>query len=210
LNGAGGRALLPLLLGLLLCAGRAAAQEDARFSLRVGSAAEGWRPMVRVDALLDDAVLRQALDSGLPLRVRLRVELWQKQIFDRLVDAQEISIAMVQDPLDRQYLLDQQRGERRLPSLAALQAAVAATLRPDFRPSGTGRFYYLGTLQVETLSLTDLEELRRWLRGEVVPAIGGERPAERAIETGMRRLIVRVLGIPTRSFEARSATFTLR
>ena len=52
------------------------------------------------------------------------------------------------------------------------------------------------------------EELRRWLRGEVAPAIGGEGSPERVVGAGMRRLLVRVLGLPTRSYEARSEIFT--
>ena len=204
------RAALTALLAALLAAAPARAQDVARLSLRVGTAAEGWRPVVQVDGVLEDPAFREALESGLPVRILLRVELWEKRLFDRLVDAQEIAVASVQDPLDRQYALELRRTERRFASLAALQEGVQAALRPDLRASGTGRFYYLATLQVETLSASDLDELRRWLRGEVAPAIAGERAPERAVGTGVQRLLVRVLGLPARTYEARSPTFTLR
>lgn len=204
------RAALAAFVGILLSAPAGDAQQEPRLSIRVSREAEGRRPIVEAAALLEDPPLRDALESGLPLRIHLRVELWEKRLLDRLVDAQEIAIAAVQDPLDRRYVLEFRRSERRFLTLPALQEGVQAALRPDLRASGAGRFYYLATLQVETLSLSDLDELRRWLRGEVAPAIAGERPPERAVGIGMQRLLIRVLGLPTRSFEARSPTFTLR
>jgi hypothetical protein len=204
------RSALAALLAVLLAAAGVEAQGGERLSLRVAGAAEGWRPLVRADGLLEDRALREALESGLPVRIHLRVELWEKRLFDRLVEVQEIALASVQDPLDRQYALELRRSERRFPTLAALQDGVQAALRPEIRPTGTGRFYYLATLQVETLSASDLEELRRWLRGDLAPAIAGERAPERAVGTGVQRILTRVLGLPARTYEARSATFTLR
>ena len=204
------RSTLAALLAVLVVAARVEGQAGSRLSLRVAGAAEGWRPLVQVDGLLEERALRDALESGLPVRIHLRVELWEKRLFDRLVDVQEIALAAVQDPLDRHYALEIRRSERRFPTLAALQEGLQAALRPELRPAGTGRFYYLATLQVETLSVSDLEELRRWLRGEVAPAIAGERAPQRAVGTGVQRLLVRVLGLPARTYEARSPTFTLR
>ena len=204
------RCSLLVAAGILLIVGRGSAQEDAPFSVRAAGVAGAWRPIVRVDRLLDDGALRKTLDSGLPLRVHLRVELWEKQLLDRLVGAQEISLALVRDPLDGWYVLETRGGERRFDSLPPVSAAIAAALRPELRPTGRGRFYYLATLGVESLSLSDLEELRRWLDGELRPAIQGRTDPDRVVRTGMRRLLVRVLGLPTRSFEARSQTFTNR
>ena len=201
--------LRPLVLAaILLLPSPAAAQEV--FSLRVAGAAEGWRPLVGMDGLLGDAALRRALESGLPLRMRLRVELWEKRLFDRLAGEQEVALAIVQDPIDRVYLVDLGRAERRVRSLVEAERAVEAAFRLALRPSHQGRYYYLGTLEVETLSLSDLDELRRWLRGEAGPAFKGEAPPERALARGMSRVLVRVLGLPTRRYEARSGTFAPR
>lgn len=199
-----------LLLALLLPGGPAEAQGRPRLSLRAGSAAQGWRPLLRTEGVLLEPALRRALESGLPLRLHLRVELWQKRLFDRLVDAQEISLALVQDPLDRQYLLDTGRGERRFASLAAVDGALDELLRPALRPPAGARLYYLAELELETLSLSDLEELRRWLRGDAAPALKGERAPERALSSGAGRLLVRVLGLPARRYEARSDPFQVR
>ena len=73
-----------------------------------------------------------------------------------------------------------------------------------------GRFYYLVTLNVETLSASDLEELRHWLRGQARPAVAGKQPVGRAVETGVRRFFVRLLGLPTRRYEARTPIFAVR
>ncbi|HEU0051954.1 MAG TPA: hypothetical protein VFQ39_02210, partial [Longimicrobium sp.] len=81
---------------------------------------------------------------------------------------------------------------------------------PDMRPERAGRYYYLARLEVETLSLSDLEELRRWLRGEARPAVAGEKPVGRAVERGLKRFFVRLLGLPARRYEARTHVFNAR
>lgn len=199
------------LLGLLvLSAIPARAQNGAPFSLGVEAAA-GWRPVVRVRGLLGDPALLDALGSGLPLRVHLRVELWEKSLFDRLVGSEDAFVALAQDPLDQAYIVETGRGEQRYRSLAEAETALRSLLIVSLRPPLTRRrFYYLGTLEIESLSLSDLEELRRWLRGEVRPAVQGRAPAERALARGISRLFVRLVGLPTRRYSARSATFVPR
>lgn len=188
----------------------APAQSGAPLSLDVEEAA-GWRPVVRVRDLVGDPALRDALRSGLPLRVHLRVELWEKNLFDRLVGAEDAYVALAQDPLDQAYVVESERGELRYRSLPEAEAALRALLIVSLRPPLLRRrFYYLGTLEVESLSLSDLEELRRWLRGEARPALQGRAPVERALARGISRLFVRLVGLPTRRYSARSATFVPR
>jgi hypothetical protein len=201
---------LSVALALLCGGGTAAAQSAPDFSVRAGGAEDGGRPLVEIRGILEDDALRGALESGLPLRFQLRVELWRKGLFDRLVDAQEIYLALLQDPLDRLYRLETGQSERRYASLAEAQRAIEGLLTASLSPRGAGRYYYLATLDIETLSLSDLEELRRWLRGDLQPAIEGRSSAGRAVERGLRRVFVRVIGLPTRRYEARSGTFVLR
>lgn len=193
-----------LLVFAALAGSPAAAQSGSRFGVEVG--ADGTA-VVQAPALAEDQALRGALESGLPLRFRLRVELWRKALFDQLSGIQEVNIALVYDALDREYLLDDGRAESRHGSFVAAQGAVERAMGLSLRPRRTGRYYYLATLQVETLSLSDLDELRRWLRGEVQPAVEGRGSATRAVESGLRRMLVRVMGLPSRSYEDRSATF---
>lgn len=193
-----------LLVGAHLTASPVTAQSASQFDVQ---ARPDGRPRISAAGLLQDQGLRAALESGLPLRFRLRVELWRKALFDQLRGSAEVNIAVVYDPLDRQYLVDDGRSESRHPSLTSAQAAVERAFRPSLGPNRPGRYYYLATLRVETLSLSDLDELRRWLRGEVQPAVEGRRPASRAVEKGLRRMFVRVIGLPSRNYEDRSATF---
>lgn len=204
--------LFLLLLGVVIPSfpDSAVAQTSVRLRIRAAPPEQGYVPIVEADGLLRDPALRDALDSGLPLHFRLRVELWENRLFDGLAGEQEVAFALTQDPLDRTYVLTASASEGRYSTLIQAEAAVANHLRVQLRPTRRGRFYYLARLQVETLSLSDLEELRRWLQGEVAPAVEGRSSPESALETGLRRLLVRVIGLPTRRLEARSGSFTVR
>jgi hypothetical protein len=203
------RAFLALLL-LPALAAPAAAQRARPLTLGVGGPQAQWRPVVRLEGVLRDEALGEALGSGLPLRFHLRVELWRKDVVDELVEAREASRAVLKSPLEEAYQLEDGRTERTLPGLAEVEDALEASFQPAMRPSGGGRYYYLARLDVETLSLSDLEELRRWLRGEARPAVTGEKPVGRAVERGLKRFFVRLLGLPTRRYEARTRSFTVR
>ena len=57
------------------------------------------------------------------------------------------------------------------------------------------------------LSVNDLDELERWLRGELRPAVRGDRNPGTALERGARTLLVRVLGGERRRYAARTGKF---
>lgn len=202
-------ALATLLLLSLYGALDPGAAQSPRLTIEAGPLRDGGRALLRAQGLLQDPALQGALESGLPLRFHLRVELWERAFFDRLRAAEDLRYVLVQDPLDRELRLDGGVVERRYTSLADAQRALERELRSSLSAAGSGRYYYLAVLEIETLSLSDLEELRRWLRGEVRPAVEGRAPAGRAVERGIRRLFVRVIGLPTRRYEARSATFVV-
>jgi hypothetical protein len=194
-------------LVLLFCIAPDTQAQTPALTLHVGSAQTGWPVVVQVGPILDDQALQGALDSALPLRFHLRVELWRKGVLDRLVAFDEVAVALLRDPLEAGFTLESGSYARRIGNLAEAQQALAGMLRSDLRPDARGAHYYLATLEVETLSLSDLDELRRWLRGDVGPAVEGRAPVSRAVERGLRRLMIRVIGLPTRRFEARTGTF---
>jgi hypothetical protein len=176
--------------------------------------AAGYRPLVRVGAVLDDPALEEAVRSGLPLRLRFRVELWRDGFIDNLVADQTWAAVIVHEPLEKQYLVRiQQTGAeetRRVSSYESARALVEAVYRPTLRPPRPGRYYYTATLEVETLSLSDLEELERWLRGELRPAVSGKRSLPSAAGQGAKRLLLRILGLSARRHEVRSDWFVVR
>ncbi len=200
--------VLLLLAGGLLIPVPLRAQQRT-LAVGVASPSAQWRPVVRVNGPLRDRDLREALASGLPVRLHLRVELWRRDVLDQLEGTQEISLAVLRSALDEGYVVEDGRVQRTLPSLAAAEAALQVAFAPTLRPRKRGRFYYLATLDVETLSMSDLDELRRWLRGEARPAVAGEKPVGRAVERGVRRLFVKMLGLPARQWRARSPSFAV-
>ena len=203
--------LVPLFIVLLavLAPGPAGAQRQRPLAVSAGGPSAQWRPVVRVQGVTRDGALREALQSGLPLRFRFRIELWRKDVLDQLVAAHEASRALLRSPLEEGYVLEDGRRQVTFASLEAVEQALEEAFASGIQPEREGRHYYLASLEVETLSLSDLEELRRWLRGEARPAVQGKVPAERAVERGLRRFFVRLLGLPTRRYETRSGSFTV-
>ncbi|MBV9772706.1 MAG: hypothetical protein JO040_02075 [Gemmatimonadetes bacterium] len=199
-----------LLVLVLACAGYAPARAQTPLTLAVGGATASWRPQVRVQGMLDDEGLRDALSSGLPLRFQFRVELWEKGVFDRLAGTHRAALAVLQDPLDGGYTLGNGRAERRFATLTEIEGGLEAAFASTLHPSRQGRYYYIAVLEVETLSLSDLEELQRWLRGEAQPAVAGRRSVGRAVQSGLQRAVSRIIGLPTRRYEVRSPIFSPR
>jgi hypothetical protein len=92
-------------------------------------------------------------------------------------------------------------------SLAEATAVLQRRFELPIRPQRSGRFYYLAVVEMETLSLSDLEELQHWLKGDLAPAVSGDEDVENAMARGVRRLFVRALGLPTRRIRLRTETF---
>ncbi|HET6230215.1 MAG TPA: hypothetical protein VFE05_09115 [Longimicrobiaceae bacterium] len=199
-----------LRLALCLCAAALPAAAQRPLAVGLAGSQAGWRPVVSAHGVLDDPALRDALSQGLPLRFHLRVELWHKGTFDALEGSQEISLAVLRSTLEPGYTLDTGRSEQRFATLREVDEALQGAFASTLHASGGGRYYYLATLDVETLSLSDIDELRRWLRGEARPAVEGRAPVGRAVGRGLRRAFIRLLGLPTRHYTVRSPFFSPR
>ena len=197
------------VLALLLRLEPAAAQEP--FAVRASET--DLAPVLSVGPVLAEETLTEALEAGLPLRMRFRVELWRDELLDDLVEDAEFVIVVRYEPLERHYEVFDTRdpgGTRFHGSYSRLRAALETQYGAAITPRRSGRYYYLASLEMETLALTDLEELEGWLRGELTPAVGGQGSVLGAIGTGAKRLFIRVLGLPARTMEARSPAFRIR
>lgn len=194
-----------LALGLLLlCSAReGAAQEGAPLLLSVVE--EDGSLEMRIGTLFEDQELTQALHSGLPLRLQIRVALWKDGFFDSQRGQTDWRASVIYDPLERAYRIATGEGEAAEVSVDSLPAAARAledAFQPTLRPRERGRFYYMGTGEVQTLSLSDLDELERWLQGDVAPSARDEdeREVGNLVGRGFRRVFVRILGLPSRRF----------
>jgi len=175
-------------------------------------------PVVSAPEMLSDRRVQEALRNGFPARLNFRVELWSTEgWFNSLVSRTEWAVVVRQQPLGEGY--EVLRAMENAPpmsngdyeTLAAAEEAVALGMRAPIVPTRRGRrYYYNVVLQVEMLSVSDLDELERWLDGELRPAVRGERNPGTAFTRGLRTLFVRLLGGERRRYEVRSPTFFVR
>ena len=199
---------LRLLLVLVLLLAATPARAQSALGVTVDPAS--FRGVLHLRGALADAELEQAIRSGLPLRLRFRVELWRDETFDDLIATDQWTAVVTFDALSELYVVRTRANAgraRAFADFAAARAAVETSYTVALRPQKRGRYYYTGSVDVETLSLSDLEELERWLKGELQPAVSGERSLPGAIGQGARRLFIRVLSLPERRMEARSERF---
>jgi hypothetical protein len=189
------------------------AQQEAKLRVTVDPAA-GGRATVHVGAVLRDSELEKAALSGLPIRVRIHVELWKDRVFDALVDSSGKSFILVYEPISQQFIVRTDPGSAggsagRFNGYEAARATIETQFTPRIQPRGSGRFYYTVSLQIETLSVSDLEELERWLQGELQPAVSGQRSVPGAIGQGAKRLMLRLLDLPAARYDARTQRFRI-
>lgn len=200
--------LTSMFLGLLGTSLGAQEEEPLRFSI----VPETGEAIVIVGPLIHDPQLMEAIHSGLPLRIRIQTHLWENGFFDDELGRHEWRASVIFDPLTRRYRVQSGRGGsiREVNTLEEAEEVLQQTLEIPLRPGKEGEFYYLADVELETLSLSDLEELERWLQGELSPAVSGEEDVSGALARGFRRVLVRMLGLPTRKFQLRSPSFEIR
>lgn len=166
---------------------------------------------VTLGPILESRGIQDPVERGLPVRIRVVTELWR----DRVVDAQEARhewrASVRLDPLEGSFLVEtEDGGSLSAATLAEAGRILAAQLTVPLRPPGPGRYYYLGRVEVETLSRSDLQELQRWLQGDVAAAVetGEEEGGLRgALGRGLQRAIIRLLGLPAERYRTRTPTF---
>ena len=169
-------------------------------------------PRVRSTGLLADGKFVGLMRSGFPLRLHYRLELWRLRSgwFDQFVCEVSWDAVARNDPLADDFVLIRQGGavsRYATPEelAAALDIPYTVTLQPS--NSSSARYYFVARLEVTTLNDTDLQELSRWLSGDVGPAVSGEGSVGEALARGAQRVLVRLAGLPRQRLEARSPTF---
>jgi hypothetical protein len=165
---------------------------------------------VQTTGLLADGRFVGLMRSGFPLRLHYRLELWRARSgwFDQFVSDWSWDAVARHDPLADDFVLIRTGGTvTRYGPPDDLERAFEIPYRVNVKIKGTGYFYFLCRLEVTTLNDTDLEELTRWLKGDVSPVVSGGGNLGGALARGAQRLLVRIAGLPRLALEARSETF---
>jgi len=171
-------------------------------------------PRVRSSGLLADGKFVGLMRSGFPLRLHYRLELWRVRSswFDQYIREVSWDAVARNDPLADDFMLIRQGGSiTRYATSEELASALEIPFTVTMRPSGAEgeRFYFVARLEVTTLNDTDLQELSRWLSGDVGPAVSGGQNFGDALARGAQRVLVRLAGLPRQRLEARSPTIRI-
>jgi hypothetical protein len=174
--------------------------------------AEG--PSVRSQQLVTDGAMLDLLRNGFPARLHYKVERWSTGgWFDDIAADTEWDVVVRYDALGKVFQVYRvvRKQTAFLGSFATIQEAEAVVdapfTAPISLPKKNQRTYYNLVLEIETLSLTELDEVERWLRGELKPAVRGKKNPGTAVGRGVRTVMVRLLGGEKRRYEARTGTF---
>jgi hypothetical protein len=172
------------------------------------------RPAVSSAGLLSDPSMRDLLANGFPARLHYRLERWASgRWFDNLKAAFEWDVILKYDVLGKKYQVVRVVNKKAeslgdYPGTSEAESAVESPYKAAISlPKKGERGYYNLLLDVETLSLSDLDEVQRWLRGDLKPAVSGKKNPGTAVGRGVRTLVVRLLGGEKRHYEARTGTF---
>ena len=228
---------LGLALGLAVVAVVAASNARAQASVRRDEAARGAErpaqskagidvslpasaapvfagPVIRTANVIADSELRALLQNGFPARLHYRADLWSRSgWFDDVESSIEWDVFVRYEPLTKTYRISRHLGDRveTIGRFERYEDAQAALARPYLAPLPArrtrARQYYNVVLEVEVLSMSDLDELERWLRGELRPAVRGKRNPGTALGRGISTLAARLLGGEKRRYEQRTETF---
>jgi hypothetical protein len=171
-------------------------------------------PNIAYAHVLEDEQTRELVRSGFPAQLHFRLELWRVgRWLNEVERTVEWDIVVGYDPGAQSYRVRRRFGNQvedlgAFPTLSSAQAASEQPVRVGLTPRRRGsRYYYNLTLDVEALSVSDLDQLERWLRGELRPAVRGENNPLTAIGNGALTLVTRILGGERRHYEKRSPTF---
>jgi len=202
------RALLAALALVVAATSPLAAQRRLTLGVTPPAAMTGG-PTVTASNLFADPDMRDLVRSGFPASLRFRLELWRVGgLFNDLEGQQEWELIIQYDPSTQRYRVGRRLGGRvedvgSFATLATAQAMLERPLRAQLMPERRGaRYYYSFTLDIVALSVSDMDQLERWLRGA---RSGGT--AASALGSGVRTLMLRMLGGERQHYSARSPTF---
>lgn len=171
---------------------------------------------VQVVGVLADKKLDELMRNAFPVHIHVRAEMWRTgKVFDEVMAADEWELIIGFDTFDSNYEVVRVTRDSIKPigaykKLADARAAAEAAYAPRLGIPPRGRESYVSVrADVETMQMSDLEEVQRWLNGEARPAVQGKKNPGTAIMRGLRSLVTRLLGAEVRHLDGRTRAFTL-
>lgn len=167
---------------------------------------------VRTTDLVNDDVQR-ALRSGLPARVRLRMELWARRsvLWDELVLTVQTDLRVVYLLIDERFDVLDDTGRLVFTSPEVEEVArwvedVRAMPLCAFDEIESDRSHYVtAELRLDPLTVEELRDLRRWLRGAF--SEDDERSSVERLSGQLLGVVKGKLGLGDRRRSGRSADF---
>lgn len=197
------------LLSLSVAAHVAFAQGKPKIDISMSRSS--FPPAVSVRGVLSDRPFDELLRNGFPARLHVRAELWTEgRWFDDMIGRSEWDVIVRFDVIDSSYEVARRSGNTIVPlgsyrRFTDARAATELAFSPTLPSPRRGRKnYVLVQAELQMLQVSDLDELDRWLRGEVSPAVQGKRNPTSALTRGARTLASRLLGGEVRRLEART------
>lgn len=171
-------------------------------------------PTVRTIGVLAAGRTAELIRNGFPARLHYKLERWAAGTFVNDVKATaEWEMIAQYDPLAKTYKLIRATSRNAVvvgeyTELSDADAKLAEPFPAPISPPRSGeKSYYALSLNVEAMSLGDLDEVQRWLRGELRPAVRGHRNPGTAVSSGVRTLVVRLLGGERVVYQASTGVF---
>jgi hypothetical protein len=204
-------------VAVLLSGGNALhAQRAPTLEIRLPAAEQLTRvgPLVIASEMLSSPRAREPLAAGFPAQFHFMVTLWSEGNFGNSIERRaEYDVFVTYSAMEKKYQVAQNVNDHLLSlgKFDRVEDAEGAVARPTRAPirafSSRKRFYYRVTLDVQVLGASDLDEVNGWLKGELEPAIHGDRNPGTALTRTIRFLTSRLLGGDSREFEAQTPVF---
>jgi hypothetical protein len=200
--------------GVLLASTGLAQKVSLELTLPASAALATEPPSIRTIGVVTASHTAELIKNGFPARLHYKLERWAAGTFVNSVKATtEWEVIVEFDALNKLYRVVRATSDNatvlgEFPELRDADALVAEPYRPLISLPAVGqKSYYVLSLDVQAMSLTDLDEVRRWLRGELRPAVHGERNPGTAVTSGLRTLFVRILGGERIQYQASTGVF---
>jgi len=201
----------------MMCLPHTGLAQNNRLEVKVVAPTLTASATAAVTGVLSDKAFDKLMRSGFPVRVHVKAELWRtRTLLDQIVAETEWDFYIRFDTFDAVYEVVRIVGDSITPlggpfeklSDAQHAAEVPFALRLPTPPPGRESYINVQA-DVQTIEMSDLDELLGWLRGEAQPAVQGRKNPTTVIGSALRSIGSRLLGAEVRHLEGRTRSFRM-